>query len=305
MPNKPYPYNFGVICATKEELDSVVAIFNGKFTRGRGRHHLDIVFSVPRDSTQKLSIYVTTCVNMGNMDAAIRTAEVIISHQPFALFFIGTAASMDPEKVKIGDVVIPQKAVMRIYEKISEEGQTDYKRKSAKEGFEEYFFRNNALIAETRIVNCSPDALSAFAGIPIKNLSLQEVPPLQEVPQSGSEPKDRRKPTIHQDVHIFNCGMVVDSVSYCNFIRSLVDDNMRKVGAIDMESVGFYSAVEAARKTGVGNFTVGLMIRGISDYATGKEQLEKLRVDYKSICVRNAAVVAAELISGLAPVCFS
>ncbi|KTE45040.1 hypothetical protein ATE62_02950 [Sphingopyxis sp. HIX] len=94
--------------------------------------------------------------------------------------------------------------------------------------------------------------------------------------------------------------MVIDSVSYRDFIADLMDIVMRKVHAIDMESFGFFKSIDAVQRTPVGAASQGLMIRGISDYAGRKDETEARPDDWRGIAVKNAAIVAAQVILELA-----
>jgi nucleoside phosphorylase len=93
--------------------------------------------------------------------------------------------------------------------------------------------------------------------------------------------------------------MVVDSVSYREFLTGRGLGHARKAEVIDMESFGFFKVLEALSKTGVGHSTQGIMIRGISDYAGRKQQSEQLPAGWKESAVRNAAHAAADLIREL------
>lgn len=303
-----YPQDFCVICAKSEELQQVMEIFDQQFERKRGRFKSDQLYVVPTKSGTsaanvpgEYTILATTCVGMGHMNAAIRTAQVINNNQPGILLFVGTAATLKPSEIQIGDVVIPRKAINRFYEKVSEKGQDDYEQRIALVDFKETFFENsNALISDIATINCSPEALSTVASIPFTQVALEHGQ-LGKV-KIANEEFQLRQPKIFDDVDIFSCGMVVDSVSYRTFLTSMVHASMRKVGIIDMESYGFFNAIEAGRDGGVGSNCAGIMIRGISDYAGRKQQTETLPDDWKKKAVRNAAIVASSLISRVASV---
>ena len=49
----------------------------------------------------------------------------------------------------------------------------------------------------------------------------------------------------------------------------------------------------------MGSDTEGVMIRGVSDYAGRKQQTETKPDDWKSVCVANAAIVAAQIIKDM------
>lgn len=109
-----------------------------------------------------------------------------------------------------------------------------------------------------------------------------------------------RQPKVLDDLDIFSCGMVVDSVSYRTFLTDLADQTMRKAAIIDMESYGFFGAISATKATGVGTVCEGIMVRGVSDYAGRKQQTEQIPGNWKALAVKNAATVAAELVKQIA-----
>ena len=284
---------FCIICAKPGELTQLISVFDAKFKRIRGNNLSDRVYKVGSD----MKVRVTTCSSMGNTSAAIRTAQMITTSQPAIMIFLGTAASLKPDEVQIGDVVIPRKAVSRIYEKISEHGQRDYNDRADHGNFREFFFEKNALISELSTIECSEAALTAVAGLNDASVHLEEG-------QSGSiklaeREISLRKPKIHDDIEIFSCGMVIDSITYREFITKSMDQNLRKVAIVDMESYGFFKSIDATSKSGVGTGCSGVMIRGISDYAGRKSQTEARPEGWKEKSVRNAAIVAAALIEQL------
>lgn len=292
-------HEFAIICAKPEELRQVVAVLNdAKVEKVRGVHLADHVYRIPsKDGTQSFRLIVTTCNAMGHMTAAIRTAQIVLAHQPHIVMFVGTAASLRPEEIQLGDVVVPRKAVNRFYEKITESGQKDFDTRTKRPEFKELFFGKNALVADTSHEVCSEMALGAMANLDPKTLKLDGGNKGKVV--VGDIEYELRDPKLIEDVDIFSCGMVVDSLSYRNFLNDIADENTRKIGVIDMESHGFFAALKALKGTGPGTVAEGLMIRGISDYAGRKQQLEGIPTDWKNLSVRNAAVVAHSLIMEL------
>jgi nucleoside phosphorylase len=296
-------HDYCVLCAKEGELTEVIKVFNDHFEARRGDYSADRVYAVPtRTGTGAAgepgmqTIFATTCVGMGHTAAAVRTAQVIKIHQPGVIIFLGTAAALRPHEIQLGDVVIPKKAILRVYDKVSEKCPKEVAQLAA-EGFREMFFGNNALHSDIDTASCSPEALAAMATIPVSEINLEQGTQASIV--LGGETIQLRAPKIVKDVDIFSCGMVVDSISYRTFLTTMADSSMRKVGIIDMESYGFFHAL-AGSMNGAGVFSTGLMIRGISDYAGRKKDTEKLPTDWRSASVRNAARVAQKLISVLA-----
>jgi nucleoside phosphorylase len=288
-------HDFCIICAKPEELAQVLRVFEGNFKKVKGQRLTDHVFVVGN-----YKVKLTACSVMGNMHAAVRTAQVILSSHPQIVFFVGTAASLIPSEIQLGDVVVPRKAVSRIYEKVSELGQRDYENRAKRQEFEEFSIQTskNALIADLETRNCSEDGLNAFAALDINDVKLETGS--EGNITIGGQTFALRAPRVHQDIDIFSCGMVVDSVSYREMIARITDQNFRKASAIDMESLGFFRAIEAAQTMDVGFKCDGLMIRGISDYAGRKRETEARPDGWKDKAVRNAAIVTGDLMKKLA-----
>ncbi|WP_323767927.1 hypothetical protein [Antarctobacter sp.] len=292
----PKHYDLAVLCAKYEELEQLQAVFREEFTKVSGDRLVDQIykFNTP-NGTKKL--IVMNCGDMGHTAAAVQTGRLIIQHQPKVIFFVGTAASLSPIEVQLGDVLVPRKAVYRMYDKISEKGQRDFDRRMNGEGSKEQFFGENVLCADTTTTQISPDMLGALAGVRLDEKALKSGE-TKEIELEGQKIQ-LRAPKILKDEDVFSCGMVVDSLSYRKFISEFADDAYRKLKIIDMESFGFYTAIDHAKKSGVGSDTEGVMIRGVSDYAGRKQQTETKPDDWKSVCVANAAIVAAQIIKDI------
>lgn len=291
-------YDLAVLCAKSEELAQLQTVFREEFTRKSGERVVDQIYKFDTPSGPK-ELIAMTCGEMGHTAAAIQTARLIVQHQPKVIFFVGTAASLSPTEVQLGDVLVPRKAVHRMYDKISEKGQKDFESRMNGEGPKEVFLEDNILCADTVVSQVSPDMLGALSGVQLdpKELKRGETTEIRLEDQTI----ELRDPKILQDEDVFSCGMVVDSLSYRKFINGIADSNYRKLKIIDMESHGFYSAIDHAKKSGVGSDTEGLMIRGVSDYAGRKQQTEDKPGDWKSVCVANAAIVTAQIIKDLYP----
>lgn len=291
---------FCVLCARPDEAADVLDIFEKKFKREpRGDRFGDNVFIVPGADNDR-RVMVSSCERMGHVDAAARTAQIVARNRPGLIIFVGTAASLKPGKIQVGDVVVPQKSVYRRYEKISEKGQADYESRVKRENFREKFFDDNALITETDAVQMTGDENNIVAELKrsSRNVSL-ECGTGSEIAIDGQRYK-LREPRVHVDVDILSCGMVVDSITYRDFLVERSDDIVRKTDVIDMESYGFFKALQLTKDI----YTCkGLMVRGISDYAGRKQQLEAglegRPEGWKETGVRNAALVVAELLASL------
>ncbi|MEJ0051708.1 MAG: hypothetical protein WDN02_10990 [Methylovirgula sp.] len=283
-----------VICAKSEEARSVIGTFRktSGFELIPGRENGFIVAG-------SLTVKVTTCIDMGHMSAAVRVAQVITESNPEIIIFVGTAASLKPSQIQLGDVVIPKKAVIRRYDKISEKGQPDYDERKQDSAFKEFFFEETALISELSTISYAVEASDLIAALEIDNIALEsEVGTTMTL---GDEELEFRAAKIHDDVDIFSCGMVIDSIAYRRFITTNAHNNLRKAAIVDMESHGFFTAIQSIPKSSINgsesNRCHGIMIRGISDYAGRKSQTELRPVKWKDRAVKNAAVVTAALLS--------
>lgn len=221
-----YHVPFAIICAKPEELRQFNQEFEDSgFVKVRGDRRLDQVYEIPGGKSSSNGegkaepdrVIVTSCSLMGHMSAAIRTLQVLNAHQPEVIIFSGTAASMRPKEIQVGDVVVPRKAINRYYDKISEKGQDDYEKLAKGDGFKEYFFETNAMVAETVIEVCSDDALAAMSAINTKKANLASGGEEVEIDVAGIKIK-LRAPKVVEDVDVFSCGMVVDSISYRTFL---------------------------------------------------------------------------------------
>lgn len=277
----------------------MIAVFDERFPVVEGRI-TDRIYEIG-PTKQKVKLFASA--TMGHLGAAVRTGQIISQHSPALIIYFGTAASLRPDEVQLGDVVIPRKAVSRVYEKISERGQKDYDERVSVGGFKEFFFESTALISDIWTKDTSEDALPALATLDIKKVVLAKGAD-GEV-KLGDKTFALRAPRVMDDVDVFSCGMVIDSVAYREFIRTLLNEHLRKAAIVDMESYGFFGAIDASKKGGaVGSSTEGLMIKGISDYAGRKSQTEALPTEWKELSLKNAATVAAlllERLTGAAP----
>lgn len=292
-------YQFCILCAKKEELRELMEVLDQRFKSARTDDDdvADQVYFVPSRDGKVRKLLVTTCAGMGHVNAAVRTAQLLSKHAPAVMIFLGTAASMKPKKIQIGDVVIPRKAVNRAYDKISQKGQADYADRAEQGNFQEFFYNDNALVADLDTIEVSAGAQAIIARAPIREAKL-ECGTATEMELGGGKIVFRN-PLVFDDVDIVSCGMVVDSTSYRDFLAGMASEHMRKADVIDMESFGFFQAIRATRDMASGHGTHGLMIRGISDYAGRKEQSEARPEGWKEKAIRNAAIVAADLFESL------
>lgn len=289
-------HKFCLITAKGDELRVVKAVFNGLFDR-EDDDGIDsqAVYLVKRRNRQPpLTLLATCCSAMGHVHAATRTAQMIVGYRPSIMFFVGTAASLNSTKVRLGDVIVPTGSVYRIYDKIVEKGETDYETAVRRDGFREHFFTDNALLTDLLV-----ETLPGHAHDLISEIDFRKVAPLENaaladeyataISRAGGGP---RPPKIETDMQMLTCGMVVNSVGYRDFLNGLAS---RKACAIDMESFGFFRVIADMQRAAAA-VTEGIMVRGISDYAGRKEGTELGAADWKTISMSNAAKVAGEMV---------
>lgn len=289
---------FIVLCPKSEELDEVIKVIkaDSRFRRLADRS-IDPIFEFTTKSGPK-RLKAVTSGGMGHMKTALKAALEIWMHDPVVVFLVGTAASLDSTKLQLGDVIIPRKSVYRRYDKVSEEGQPDYELRIKNPTNAERFHSKNLLCADTETVDVSGRAQSAIAASGLKNLKLVRGANVG-ISIDGTE-VGLRDPKVVLDDDIISCGMVVDSISYRDFLKTTAESFTRKVTAIDMESLGFYEALSGAKTVPYGSRAEGIMIRGISDYAGRKSQTEARPEDWKAASSFNAATVFISILCEIA-----
>ena len=302
------PYNFCVLCATQSEMAECLDVFGAggigveRLPYGDGSNRADHLFELTGRHGVKLTLLITVCGGMGHSEAALRVIQIIAKHSPSIVVFVGTAASLDPKKYQLGDVVVPIKAGYRRFEKVSERGQEDYSRLE-KDSREMIFDKENLLVPITDTISLEPDAIGYLANIHSLDVNLK-AGSAESIEINGVN-LELRAPKLVTEVEIISCGMVVDSISYRDFLTNEVfAPILRKRAIIDMESYGFLRAINMAATQGVGHSTVGFLIRGVSDYAGRKQQTETEAegrpMEWKSLASRNAAHVTREFLCHIA-----
>lgn len=284
-----------IICAKMDELHDVISVLDEEFPdRPRNSGSDSVVRIIQKeDEGPPTTVYATCTPQMGNVHSAVKTAQVIINYEPQLVFFVGTAASMAPSKIRLGDVVIPNRAHYHFYEKIVEEGQPEYADKLSDKHFQEFFMDNNALLYNTDISIINGSAATTVSRLNNNKIKLEDA----ELPENWAAMlKQQRGPKIENDVEIVSCGMVVNSGKFKDILGERTG---RKAQTIDMESFGFFQAVQDLRDSEhvtERSLASGIMVRGISDYAREKDDTEGVSGQWKRVATRNAARVTCELI---------
>lgn len=287
--SKVVAHDYGVICAKTQELAVLRGVLDSEFPIRAYNSKPDLPAWVvkSRPDAPPRTLFATCCGSMGHVHAASRTAQMVTRYGPSLMLFVGTAASLDPREIRLGDVVIPQTAFYRIYDKIVQKDSGSFAQAGTKD-FVEHFFNDTALLADLQTESLSDGSLIALSGycpsVQLKDDTLDSY--------WMGQLKQPRPPVVETDTDIVTCGMVVDSENYKEFLRSKVG---RKARTIDMESFGFFKAIKQLHDSGAGENTDGIMIRGISDYGGRKEETE-ISANWKTVSMINAAMVACDLI---------
>ncbi len=288
-----HPADVIVLCAKAQELVEVQPFFNDNFETHTKPTRL-------RTYKLKLSptgppgrMLLASCPDMGNTLAAAQTGALVAEFTPNLIVWLGTAATLNPKSVCPGDVVLPQSASARYYDKVIGKESLQFKSVTSELGFREFFFakhfrvlgnwgyecalekRNDTVDLTTRANTIRTDFISNFQSRPELS-SLLKKPP-------GAV----RSPQLHMDGTIFSSEMVLDSKSYRDFVKQQID---RKTLAVDMESWGFLKTIKMFKENSDRPLN-GIVVRGISDAGTNKS----LTFDGK-LALENAAQVAVQLI---------
>jgi nucleoside phosphorylase len=280
-------YDIIVLCAKPDEQQVIVNHFNIVFDR---QEHFNDVYYVKALKGSPLRLLVTHCGDMGNITAASRTGYLLGQYRPNLIVFVGTSGSLNPDKCQLGDVVVPDLGVQTLsYNKIVDDEDPSFKnyrdRKlkadilpSGVDG-REYAFRHDNVKGNVPLSTRSRQditrARATGAGRPTLELLLQNY--------TGNE-----KQRIHFDVQIFSWEKVIATGHY----RDKLNLQFDRAYIVDMESYGF---LEAAGQYQEDKPLRAIIVRGVSDLCAGKSTSGDKGLN--EIATRNAAVVAAEIIS--------
>ena len=210
--------------------------------------------------------YLIAAAPMSNKTPAQATAGIVttqsVGHwKPNRVTMLGIAGSLEPDRLKLGDVVVPEEIFG--YEVGDAVGRNFT--------FRPTFDQTGAL---------DFDRVRAFFRDPVQYPKWQEEC-LAAAKEMGLK-KLKRPPQLHLEP-VASGDFVVKSVTFGRKLRKEIHS---KIAAVEMEARGMYQALyrEAQRRD-------ALMIRGISDYADrNKSKLEKQSKDgWRAFSVANAA----------------
>lgn len=189
------------------------------------------------------------------------TTQGVGHWKPNRVTMLGIAGSLEPDRLKLGDVVVPEEIFG--YEVGDVVGRN---------------FTFRPTLDQTGALDF--DRVRAFYNDPVQYPRWQQEC-LAAAKEMGLK-KLKRPPQLHLEP-VASGNFVVKSVTHGRKLRKEINS---KIAAVEMEARGMYQALymEAQRRD-------ALMIRGISDYAdTNKSKLEKQSNDgWRAFSVANAA----------------
>jgi hypothetical protein len=139
-----------VLCAKSDELTHILAVFNSEpqFKRlQKPKNSAFVEYVIEFIDGRKERVLIGCCRDMGSVYAAAQTGFIIGTAKPNVVIFVGTAATLNEDKCKVGDVVIPKNCEARFYNKVSGKTTNEYRKKRKLKNFREYFFSNGSYIA--------------------------------------------------------------------------------------------------------------------------------------------------------------
>lgn len=199
--------DFAILTAIEVERRAVCAAF-GLDEKDRIKKDGRVYWrgQLPLPNGQVYQFVVTQPFEMGNVEAALVAAEVIHHWSPSAALLIGIAASTDPDKVKLGDVVV---------------GKSVW-----------YYEHGKVTPQETKP---QPEMIQADSGL-LKHLAGL---PDWEGTISVSRPDGTYgRPQLHQGVIASGEKVIADTA-----VRDQIASGHRKILALEMEGYGFSRAV--------------------------------------------------------------
>lgn len=288
--------------------------------------HESYLFHYTRPNRTPGEVTFVLLGDMGNTFALGRIAPYLAEIRPHASFLVGLAGSIDPN-INLGDVIVSSRSKAIFPDKIktlnpSKEEVADRASMAIPHpnnskvwvDSRKVVFSGGSFLRFRRATARSPKSemlLARYAAylrgaqLPLDAISTVNIPNLDQKLENAA-PKVREGTILGSD-------MVVDSKDYLAFVRERDRDasadvyNQKAQGthprqkwfaaslnAVDMETFGFLQLAAQERK-----FTdLYLTVRGISDLAAGKEELDVATADQvRDIAVQNAVKVAIDLLN--------
>lgn len=219
----------------------------------------------------------------GNLFTAIETMNILARYRPRLLIFCGIAGLMNPEKVRLGDVVVQDSVYAHAYtKKVNRELQPTKLDVQTVPSLADY--RRDFHYDRKEVFN----GLSQFA--------------MDANGEKAVELNEGKRPRL-----LVGKYLVTDYVLDCEQTRDeFIANTDRNFLCIETESYGLLSAADNFRNKAVPGDVYPLdvvVIRGLSDRAAKKGASDSASegVDWRDYAARNAACVTIDFICGLKP----
>lgn len=265
------------------------------------------LFEMNRGTAHAYYLYCQVIGDMGNLRTATAVLDKLGDLESSICFLVGMAGSLAPDVCQLGDVVVSYEVKAMYADKVK-------RRDPRKEVFAPDVATGSQVVLDPRKKLLTDSYLryrrdyvrwmtSAGLAAQYLNFARQNAPGLTTVDRSRVPKLDRSlehmNPEPMQGV-ILGSELVIDCQEFVDFLqhrnRTTLDDVYAgargkwfdsDILAVDMESYGFFKAVEAGfRANGT---SLALAVRGISDLAAKKTGLETSSKN----AVRNIATINA------------
>ncbi|WP_437302250.1 phosphorylase family protein [Sorangium sp. So ce388] len=201
------PIDFAILTAIEVERRAVCATFGfGKEHRVKRKGRTYWRGRLPLLDGSSYEIVVAQSVGMGQVEATALTKDVLRDWQPHAAILVGIAATTDPSKVRLGDVVVGNSVWYYEHGKITPQGTRP----------------------QPEMMPADAGLLQHFTGIDDWDGHVTDVRP------DGAE----IPPKVHQGVIASGEKVIADMV-----VRDEIAAGHRKIIAIAMEEYGFSRAI--------------------------------------------------------------
>lgn len=267
--------------------------------------------------------------SMGNLSTASIAAKQIAGRWPHLCFLVGISGSLDPQKYRLGDVIVSTSVKSYAADKLKqlEEGQEKFYGEDGDATFvidprkrvmNHSFFRFRRQWIERE--NSTPHAHDYGKRWRDTKHKPRLIPIDKSDIEGISDEYANPTPSVHVQA-LLGSDFVVDSAEFVDFVTERnVDDskdfyrmkdkdankrefdernkwNQDDLSAVDMESWGFFNIAEHLSP---GPTSLFFSIRGISDLSAGKSTLDKAsKNEVRSAAAKNAIHIMWELMNYL------
>ena len=287
------PVGVILLCAKTDEKARITPIVSTYFKRTTSILEGYPTFILDAEDSQvEERLVVADCGEMANVSAASRTGYLATRFNPNLMVFVGTAGTLQPDKCRIGDVVVPTLGVVsKYYDKIEDgggegfDGNTMPSQAADLGAFTKdkktYTLRkkmnNFKLTGQGR--DYISEAMGMSATQDLLDFDLQKLPLQTSVP------------AVHVDSSVFSWDMILASDHYRSLLIKQIDS---KAYAVDMESFGFLNALLEFQAPPADKAISSVVVRGISDDCGNKHN--SFDTGRNHVATDNAAHVACRII---------